>query len=58
MIELGYVDIHSHVLYGLDDGAKTREQSVQMLRLAGAVRHHRHRRDAARQRADTRSSPR
>lgn len=31
---MGYVDIHSHVLYGLDDGAKTREQSVQMLQLA------------------------
>jgi protein-tyrosine phosphatase len=31
---LGYVDIHSHVLYGLDDGAKTREQSVAMLELA------------------------
>jgi protein-tyrosine phosphatase len=34
MSEIGYVDIHSHVLYGLDDGAKTREQSVQMLELA------------------------
>ena len=31
---MGYVDIHSHVLYGLDDGAKTREQSVQMLEVA------------------------
>ena len=31
---MGYVDIHSHVLYGLDDGAKTREQSVEMLELA------------------------
>jgi protein-tyrosine phosphatase len=28
------VDIHSHVLYGLDDGAKTREQSVEMLGIA------------------------
>jgi protein-tyrosine phosphatase len=28
------VDIHSHVLYGLDDGAKTREQSVEMLDIA------------------------
>src|SRR5207237_4265722 len=26
--------IHSHVLYGLDDGAKTREQSVEMLEIA------------------------
>jgi protein-tyrosine phosphatase len=31
---MGFVDIHSHVLYGLDDGAKTREQSVRMLELA------------------------
>jgi protein-tyrosine phosphatase len=31
---VGYVDIHSHVLYGLDDGAKTREQSLQMLQRA------------------------
>ena len=30
----GYVDIHSHVLYGLDDGAKTLEESVEMLQLA------------------------
>ena len=29
-----YVDIHSHVLYGLDDGANTCEQSVQMLEIA------------------------
>ena len=31
---MGYVDIHSHVLYGIDDGARTREQSVEMLQLA------------------------
>lgn len=31
---MGYVDIHSHVLYGLDDGAKTREDSVAMLEMA------------------------
>jgi protein-tyrosine phosphatase len=30
----GFVDIHSHVLPGLDDGAKTLEDSVAMLRLA------------------------
>jgi protein-tyrosine phosphatase len=29
-----FVDIHSHVLYGLDDGAKTLEESVRMLELA------------------------
>jgi len=30
----GFVDIHSHVLYGLDDGAKTLDESVEMLRVA------------------------
>lgn len=30
------VDIHSHVLYGLDDGAQDRETSVAMLRMAAA----------------------
>jgi protein-tyrosine phosphatase len=28
------IDIHSHVLYGLDDGARTREESVAMLQMA------------------------
>jgi protein-tyrosine phosphatase len=28
------IDIHSHVLYGLDDGARTLEDSVAMVRLA------------------------
>jgi protein-tyrosine phosphatase len=28
------IDIHSHVLYGLDDGARTLEESVAMLRMA------------------------
>lgn len=32
----GFVDLHSHVLYGLDDGAKTREDSLAMLQLAHA----------------------
>ncbi len=32
-----FIDIHSHVLYGLDDGAKTREESVKMLELARAA---------------------
>jgi protein-tyrosine phosphatase len=31
-----FVDIHSHVLYGLDDGAKTFEESVAMLEMAAA----------------------
>ena len=30
----GFADIHSHVLYGMDDGAKTREESLRMLELA------------------------
>lgn len=30
----GLIDIHSHVLYGLDDGAQTLEDSVAMIRLA------------------------
>lgn len=31
---MGFVDIHSHVLYGLDDGAKTREESLELLDIA------------------------
>ena len=31
---MGLVDIHSHILYGLDDGAKTLDDSVEMLRIA------------------------
>jgi len=34
---VGFVDIHSHVLYGLDDGAKTVEDSVAMLEYAAAA---------------------
>ena len=29
-----FVDIHSHVLYGLDDGAKSLDESVAMLQMA------------------------
>ena len=32
----GFVDLHSHILYGLDDGAKTYDDSLAMLRLAHA----------------------
>jgi len=32
----GFIDIHSHVLYGLDDGAKTVEDSLGMLEIAAA----------------------
>jgi protein-tyrosine phosphatase len=31
---MGYTDIHSHILYGMDDGAKTLEESLGMLKLA------------------------
>ncbi len=31
---MGFVDIHSHILHGLDDGAKTLDESVEMLRIA------------------------
>ena len=30
----GYIDIHSHVLPGLDDGSQSMEQSLAMLRIA------------------------
>jgi protein-tyrosine phosphatase len=30
------IDIHSHVLYGLDDGARTLEDSLAMIRMAAA----------------------
>jgi protein-tyrosine phosphatase len=32
-----FVDIHTHVLHGLDDGAKTLQDSVAMLKLAAAA---------------------
>ena len=28
------IDIHNHILYGLDDGAKTLEESVEMCRIS------------------------
>ena len=31
------VDIHSHILYGLDDGPETLEESVAMIRIAAAA---------------------
>ncbi|MBA3297785.1 MAG: exopolysaccharide biosynthesis protein [Acidobacteria bacterium] len=34
---MGFVDIHSHILYGIDDGAKTMEESLEMLQIAAAA---------------------
>ncbi len=34
LVASGLVDIHSHILYGLDDGARTLDDSVGMLHLA------------------------
>jgi protein-tyrosine phosphatase len=31
------IDIHSHILHGIDDGAKTFEESVQMVQMAAAA---------------------
>src|SRR5690554_2425679 len=31
VIPQGFVDIHSHILYGLDDGAKTIEETKDLL---------------------------
>jgi protein-tyrosine phosphatase len=33
-MEAGMVDIHSHVVWGVDDGARSRDESIAMLRLA------------------------
>ena len=30
----GYIDIHSHILPGIDDGAKNFEMSMEMLQMA------------------------
>lgn len=32
----GYIDIHQHLIYGMDDGARTREKSEEMMRAAAA----------------------
>jgi protein-tyrosine phosphatase len=33
-MEVRMIDIHSHIIWGLDDGARNREDSIAMLRLA------------------------
>ncbi|MBE6749466.1 MAG: hypothetical protein E7557_09625 [Ruminococcaceae bacterium] len=34
MIDYGYIDMHSHTLWGMDDGARDLETSVELCRLA------------------------
>ena len=34
MKQLGYLDIHSHILPGIDDGSKDWEMTKQMLKMA------------------------
>jgi protein-tyrosine phosphatase len=34
---LDYVDLHSHVLFGIDDGARSLEDSLEMLKLLSAI---------------------
>lgn len=31
---MGYIDIHAHIIPGIDDGSKSNQESVEMLRLA------------------------
>lgn len=34
MVDKKYIDIHSHILSGMDDGAKSMQESLEMLRIA------------------------
>ena len=52
------IDLHAHVLPGLDDGARDLEEALAMLRLAQEDGTTRALRDAARARADLRGRPR
>ena len=33
------VDLHTHILYGVDDGAQTIEEAFSMLEIAASIRH-------------------
>ena len=33
---MGFIDIHSHILPGVDDGSRSMEESLEMLRIAEA----------------------
>ncbi len=35
-VNMGYIDIHSHILPGLDDGSQSMEQTMEMLHIAEA----------------------
>ncbi len=34
MLDFGYIDIHSHTLWGMDDGARDIDTSVELCRIA------------------------
>ncbi len=33
-MKLKFIDMHNHIMYGIDDGAKTLEETIQLLKLA------------------------
>ena len=41
-MEQSIIDIHSHILFGVDDGAKNIEESITLLRQAGKTRNYRY----------------
>lgn len=45
---MSYIDLHAHVLPGVDDGAETLEASLMMLRMASEHGHESFSRHAAR----------
>ena len=34
---MGYIDIHTHIIPGIDDGSKNNQESVEMLKQAYAA---------------------